>query len=151
MLLRKDALTGLMLVAFAGLGLWLSRDYAIGTALRRGTGYMPRLLCWILLGLGGLILVQGLLASERQEEAQPDAAASWRPVVFVTAGLVTFGLTLERLGLVVSIALLIGIGAVAARGLRVVETVLAAVVLIVLSWAIFILGLGITIPVWPEW
>jgi hypothetical protein len=24
-------------------------------------------------------------------------------------------------------------------------------VLIVLSWAIFILGLGLTIPVWPEW
>jgi len=24
-------------------------------------------------------------------------------------------------------------------------------VLIVLSWGIFILGLGLTIPVWPEW
>ena len=26
-----------------------------------------------------------------------------------------------------------------------------AVGLIVLSWAIFILGLGLAIPVWPEW
>jgi hypothetical protein len=24
-------------------------------------------------------------------------------------------------------------------------------VLIALSWGIFILGLGLTIPVWPEW
>jgi hypothetical protein len=24
-------------------------------------------------------------------------------------------------------------------------------VLIILSWGIFILGLGLTIPVWPEW
>jgi hypothetical protein len=24
-------------------------------------------------------------------------------------------------------------------------------VLIVLSWGIFIFGLGLTIPVWPEW
>jgi putative tricarboxylic transport membrane protein len=24
-------------------------------------------------------------------------------------------------------------------------------VLIALSWAIFIVGLGLTIPVWPEW
>jgi hypothetical protein len=40
---------------------------------------------------------------------------------------------------------------VAARDLRPLETLAAAVVLIVLSWAIFILGLGLTIPVWPEW
>ena len=32
-----------------------------------------------------------------------------------------------------------------------IETIIAAVVLIVLSWAIFIVGLGITVPVWPEW
>ena len=25
-----------------------------------GTGYVPRLLCWILLGLGALVLMQGL-------------------------------------------------------------------------------------------
>jgi hypothetical protein len=35
--------------------------------------------------------------------------------------------------------------------LRVLETLAAAAVLIVLSWAIFILGLGLTIPVWPDW
>jgi hypothetical protein len=65
--------------------------------------------------------------------------------------LVIFGLTIERLGLVLSIFLLIAVGAVAARDLRVLETLAAAAVLIVLSWAIFILGLGLTIPVWPEW
>jgi len=43
------------------------------------------------------------------------------------------------------------VGAVAARGLRLLETVAAALVLIALSWGIFILGLGLTIPVWPEW
>ena len=47
--------------------------------------------------------------------------------------------------------LLIGIGALAARALRPLETLAAALVLIALSWAIFILGLGLTIPVWPEW
>jgi hypothetical protein len=64
---------------------------------------------------------------------------------------VIFGLSIEHLGLVVSILLLIGVGAVAARELRPIETVVAALVLIVLSWGIFILGLGLTIPVWPEW
>ena len=32
----------------------------IGTALRMSTGYVPRLLCWILMGLGVVVLVQGL-------------------------------------------------------------------------------------------
>ena len=118
MLARKDVLAGLLFIAVAVLGLWISRDYPIGTALRMGTGYVPRLLCWLLFGLGVIVLVQGLR---------------------------------ERLGLVISILLLIGVGAVAARGLRPLETLAAALVLVVLSWGIFILGLGLTIPVWPEW
>jgi putative tricarboxylic transport membrane protein len=64
---------------------------------------------------------------------------------------VIFGLAIERLGLVISIFLLTGVGALASRSLRPVETLIAALVLIVLSWAIFIVGLGLTIPVWPEW
>src|SRR5262245_61226884 len=60
-------------------------------------------------------------------------------------------LALETLGLVLSILLLTAVGAVAAPGLKPLETLAAAAVLIVLSWTIFILGLGLTIPVWPEW
>jgi putative tricarboxylic transport membrane protein len=148
---RKDVLSGLLFVAVALAGLWISRDYPIGTALRMGTGYVPRLLCWILLGLGVLILVQGLREAQTERVLSFGDTSAWRPVVFVTSSLVIFGLTIERLGLVLSIFLLIAVGAVAARGLRPLETLLAAVVLIVLSWAIFILGLGLTIPVWPDW
>jgi putative tricarboxylic transport membrane protein len=148
---RKDVLSGLLFVAVALFGLWLSRDYPIGTALRMGTGYVPRLLCWILLGLGIVILVQGLREAQTARVLLLGDRSAWLPVVFVTLSLVIFGLTIERLGLVLSIFLLIAVGAVAARDLRVLETLAAAAVLIVLSWAIFILGLGLTIPVWPEW
>jgi putative tricarboxylic transport membrane protein len=144
-------LSGLLFIIIALLGLWLSRDYPIGTALRMGTGYVPRLLCWILLGLGTVILVQGLREAQTARALSVGDASAWRPVVFVTASLVIFGLSIERLGLVVSILLLIAVGSVAARGLQPLETLVAALVLIALSWAIFIVGLGLTIPVWPEW
>ena len=41
-------------------GLWISGDYPVGTSLRMGTGYVPRLLCWVLLGLGAIVMAQGL-------------------------------------------------------------------------------------------
>jgi putative tricarboxylic transport membrane protein len=151
MLARKDVLSGLMFAGVALFGLWLSQDYPIGTALRMGTGYVPRLLCWILLGLGVIVLVQGLRQAQDARSLSSDDISAWRPVVFVAASLVIFGLSIEHLGLVISILLLIGVGAVAARGLKPVETFVAALVLIALSWGIFILGLGLTIPVWPEW
>jgi hypothetical protein len=148
-LARKNVLAGLMFIAIAALGLWLSRDYPIGTALRMGTGYVPRLLCWFLMGLGAAIVVQGL-----REKAAPLERISWQqlmPIVVVTTSLVAFALAIEQIGLVLSILLLVGIGAIAARDIKIWETLVAAVVLIALSWAIFILGLGLTIPVWPVW
>jgi hypothetical protein len=148
-LARKNVLAGLMFVGIAAFGLWVSRNYPIGTALRMGTGYVPRLLCWILLGLGVVVLLQGLYETERR--LPRGAPSGWRAVVFVTASLVIFGLAIERLGLVISILLLIAVGGLAARDLRPLETLIAALVLIALSWAIFILGLGLVIPVWPEW
>jgi len=146
---RKDVLSGLLFAGVALAGLWLSRDYPIGTALRMGTGYVPRLLCWFLMGLGAAIVVQGL-----REKAAPPERISWQqlmPIVVVTTSLVAFALAIEQIGLVLSILLLVGIGAIAARDIKIWETLVAAVVLIALSWAIFILGLGLTIPVWPVW
>ena len=153
LLARKNVLAGLDVHRRrARSGLWLSRNYPIGTALRMGTGYVPRLLCWILLGLGAVIFLPGLVRERIQRgSAAGRGFTAWRPVIFVTLSLVAFALTLERLGLVIAILLLIGIGALAARDLKPVETLAAALVLILLSWAIFIVGLGLTIPVWPEW
>ena len=151
MLARKNVLASALFMGVAILALWISRDYPIGTAFRMGTGYVPRLLCWILLGLGAVVLLQGLREVRSESGAAAGGITAWRPVVFVTLSLTIFGLAIERLWLVVSIFLLVALGAVAARDLRPVETLAAAVVLIVLSWAIFILGLGLTIPVWPEW
>src|SRR5713101_10022181 len=83
LLARKDVLAGLLFVAVALFGLWLSRDYPIGTALRMGTGYVPRLLCWILLGLGTVILVQGLRDGQAERRLSSGDTSAWRPVVFV--------------------------------------------------------------------
>ena len=148
--LRRDFLAGLMFIAIAAFGLWLSRSYPVGTALRMSTGYMPRLLCWLLLALGIGVLLQSLWQGEPEHADSDEAGARLWPVLIVPASLVAFGLALESLGLVVSVVLLIGIASLAGRGLRLAETIGAAIVLAALCWLIFILGLGLAMPVWPN-
>ena len=156
LLQRKNVLAGLMFIVIAAIGLWASRNYPVGTALRMSTGYVPRLLCWLLMGLGAVVLVQGLLeapAPEPRSEPSPqdDMIAQLRPVVLVTIGLIAFALALEPLGLVLAILVLVVIASFAARDLRFWETLAAAAGLSVLTWAIFILGLGLPIQMWPDW
>lgn len=144
--LGKDVLAGAFFVAIAGSALWISRNYPMGTAFRMGTGYIPRLLCWILLGLGIAILTQAL----RRREPPGAETARRRPLIFVPASLIAFALTIQRFGIVVAALLLIAIGSLAGRELRPAETAIAAGFLIILTLAIFVWGLGLPIPVWPE-
>lgn len=159
-LTRKNVLAGLMFIAIAALGLWLSREYPVGTLRRMSTGFMPQLLCWILMGLGSFVLMQGLLEGDRvpaADEIEKAAAVvdgggreNYWSIGFVAASLVAFALTIERLGLIVAIALLVTIASFAYRGLKWWETLLSAIVLVVLCWAVFVLGLGMAARMLPE-
>jgi putative tricarboxylic transport membrane protein len=145
-LAQKDVLAGLMFMAIAVLGLWLSRNYPIGTALRMGTGYVPRLLCWILLVLGGLVLIQGLRARERDLDGPP---LRLRPLLLIPLALVAFALTIERLGIIAAGTLLILIGGLASSESRPLEVVATAAALVLFTWGIFVWALSLPIPVWP--
>jgi putative tricarboxylic transport membrane protein len=147
-LLRRDILAGLLFMTVAVIGLWVSRDYPIGTALRMSTGYVPRLLLWALLLLGGAILITGLRAAGNNGDAEP--GGGWRAIVLVPAALVAFALGLDRFGLIVACALLIGVASLANRDLGIIDTIAAGLLLTFLTWFIFVWALGLPIRVWPE-
>ena len=145
-----------MFIGIAAFGLWASRNYPIGTALRMSTGYVPRLLCWVLMGLGAVVLLQGLRESDRSSVDGPTfdwsaALGRLRPIALVTMSLITFALALETLGLVLAVLLLVMIARFATRDLGFFESLAAAAGLSLLAWAIFVVGLGLPIPVWPDW
>jgi hypothetical protein len=146
---RKDVLAGLLFIGVSVLGLWASRNYPIGTATRMGTGYVPRLLCWLLLGLGVLVMVQGLRDTSRGGRLN-ESSPIWRSIIFVTASLMVFAFAIQPLGVVIAIALLVLIGAFAGREARPLEVAATAVVLIAITLVIFVWGIGLPIPVWPE-
>jgi hypothetical protein len=139
-------MAGLFFLGVAVAGLFLSWDYPIGTGVRMGTGYVPRLMLWILFGLGVLILAVGVLEKEPGEGEGP---IRWRPLILVPAALVVFALTLESLGFFIAGSLMVIISGMAASDSRIIEVLIATAILVVSVWAIFIVGLGLTFPVWP--
>ena len=145
---RKDVLAGLLFIGVAAFALWASRNYPIGTTTRMGTGYVPRLLAWILLGLGALVFVQGLRSGGGELER---GRSLWRAMIFAPLSLLAFALTIGQYGVVVATVALVGVGALASRESRPLEVAGAALFLVLLTLAIFVWGVGLPIQVWPEW
>jgi hypothetical protein len=136
-----------MFMTIAGVGLAVSWEYPIGTAVRMGTGYVPRLFLWILFALGIAVLFLGLRGSG--EEGTDDPALQWRPILLIPASQAAFALAINDLGFVVAGLLMIVVGGFASRESRWLEVVISAVVLVFFVWAIFVWALGLVIPVWP--
>ncbi len=148
---RPDVYVGLMFMGVAALGLVLAQSYPVGTAVRMGTGYVPRLLCWALLALGGVVLLIGLVKPvPASEEIGSKDLGVLRALFFVTLATIVFAFTIESLGLVIGMLLTILVGAFATRSLTWLETIIAMIVLTAACWGIFSYGLALPFPVWPR-
>jgi len=76
----KDIASGVILILFSVVALWLNQDHALGTARRMGPGYMPMLVFWVLLGLGIFVLVLGFFNG-------PDPLQRWTGIESTTIAL----------------------------------------------------------------
>ena len=132
------ALLGLGVAAYAAL------HYDLGTPRQMGPGFFPVGLGVVLAGLGLNISVS---AWWRSADARPFA---WREMLAVSAGLLFFGLTLDRIGLIIATAVTVLIASSVAPKKGVVWRLVLTVLITLLTWAIFILGLRMTMPVWPR-
>ena len=86
--LSKDLLSGLMFIAFGMVALYYGQKLALGTPVRMGPGYVPRMLSFILLSLGSVIVLATLYrqADKREKERY------WIPVAAVTVVAFVFSL-----------------------------------------------------------
>lgn len=140
-----DFMAGAMFVLAGLTALVVGRGYRTGTLLSMGPGYFPRIIAALLVGLGVLVLVNGL----RTQGAMPDRPLL-RPLVLVLAAVAAFGFGIEALGFVVSTLLLVVLSCAAQPGRGWIETGLLAGGLSLLGWLVFVQGLGLTFPVWPQ-
>jgi hypothetical protein len=144
---QKDFWSGLMFVA-TGLGFaGGATNYSFGTSARPGPGYFPFGLGILLAMLGALVLFKSLTVES--EGGDPVGAIPWKPLGLITLSVIVFGIALPWLGMVIALPLLILISSLAGDEFVLKEVIVNIVILTIGSWAIFIKGLNLVIPLWP--
>jgi hypothetical protein len=145
---ERDLWSGAMFLV-AGLGFaWGALNYSFGSSARPGPGYFPFGLGILLAVLGAFIVFEALTVDT--EDGEKIGAWAWKPLIWISLSVAVFGWLLPRLGMVISLPLLVVVAAMASDEFSLKEALVNAVVLTVGSWAIFVWGLNLTIPMWPS-
>ncbi len=142
---QRGFATGVLLMALGIAMLVLVWSYPVGTATRMAAGYWPRIVAYLLIGVGFLNVIVAYFAHRRTEVSLPPM----RQMLLVPIGILLFGFTVERLGFIIASALLIGVAALASRESRLVETIVLAVGLITFCSVLFVTLLGLSIRLVP--
>ena len=144
---QRDFWSGLMFVVVGLVFAVGATNYSMGTSARPGPGYFPLILSVLMALLGAFVLFKSLTIEV--EGGDPIGDIAWRPLLVIVAAIAVFGAALPRLGLVVTVPILILMTSLAGDEFKWKGVLATAVVLTVGSWAIFVLGLKLIIPMWP--
>ena len=112
-----------------------------------GAGYFPLGLSILVALLGAIVLFKSLTIES--DGGDPVGKFAWRPLIVIIVAIALFGAMLEPLGLAVTVPVLIAVSSLAGDEFHWKGVLANAVVLTIGSWAIFIWGLKLTIPLWP--
>ena len=140
----KDFWAGLIFIAIGGGFVLLAQQYRLGDMHRMGPAMFPTLVGALLAVLGAIIALRSLAF-----EGEPVPRFYLRPIGVSLLGIVLFGVALQWLGLIAAVAVLVLVGAYAARGVRPLENLALAAVMIAFSVAVFVWLLGLPLPLWP--
>ena len=144
---ERDFWAGMMFLVVGIAFAWGATAYNFGSSARPGPGYFPFGLGVLLALLGALELFKALTIES--EGGDPIGHVAWKPLIVILAAVGIFGVALPRLGLVITLPLLVLVSSWASDEFSVKATLINALVLITMSWLIFVKGLSLTIPVWP--
>jgi hypothetical protein len=142
---RQDVATGLLFIAIGMAAYLIGADYPMGSTQRPGTGVLPRILAWCLIGTGSLLCLKGAVG-----DGPRLTAWAWRPVVMVTAAIVAFALLIDRLGLIGTMLVSMTLVALGTPETRWREYAVFAVIMLAIGAGVFIYALGMPIPMLPK-
>jgi hypothetical protein len=140
----KDFWAGLIFVAIGGGFVLLAQEYRLGDVHRMGPALFPSLVGALLAALGAFIALRAFAL-----DGPPVPRFEARPILVSLLAIVLFAIALQWVGLVAAVAVLVLIGANAARDVRLLDVLALAAGMIVFSVAVFVWLLGLPLPLWP--
>ncbi|NJO32777.1 MAG: tripartite tricarboxylate transporter TctB family protein [Rhodospirillales bacterium] len=140
----QDIAAGVFFIALGAIGFALGWDYPFGTTARMGAGFVPKLLCGLLVTAGITIAGVGII-----RRAEPMARWHLRPLLLVLASVLVFGGLIEWGGLVPATIGMVLVAAAASTDTRWLETTIVGIVLAGAAVLIFVKGLGLTMKILP--
>ena len=140
----QDLLCGVFFIAIGLFGMWIGRNYPMGSPVRLGTGVFPYILCWGMVGSGVIIFFKGLFT-----QGQKMGRIAWRPVILVSAAATAFALLIDPAGLVVAMLAMIVLSGFAGHEFYPKEFIIFSAILVLMGVAMFIWGLGMPIKTFP--
>lgn len=144
---QKDFWSGLMFIA-VGIGFaWGATNYSFGSSARPGPGYFPFGLGILQAALGAFLLFESLVVET--EDGEPIGPWAFKPLLIIMFAVGLFGYILPKLGMALSLPILIIITSLAGDEFHWKDALISIVVLTLGSWFIFIYGLKLVIPLWP--
>ncbi len=152
---QKDFFSGLVFMGVGGAFAWGASTYTVGSGARMGPGYFPLLLGVLLAIIGAVIAFKSMVIET--EDGEKIGKWIWRPVGFIVAANLAFGVLLGGLpsiklppmGMVIAIIALTLIAAKAGTDFILKEILILSAILVVGSYVTFILLLKLQIQVWP--
>jgi hypothetical protein len=144
----RDVVGGGVLV-FGGalVALYSTTQLEVGSLSRMGPGLFPAALGALLCIFGAIVTVPALF-----REGAP-FPIELRPLLFVLASILVFGLTIRRLGVAPAVVLMTLVATLAERRMSWPGTLLLAAVLAGIAVLVFNVGLDIPVEAvrWPWW
>lgn len=145
MRLTKDFLSGVMFSVFGLSAAIIASGYGFGTPARMGPGFFPIVVGGLLAAMGVALIVQSL---RHPEADQPVERLHLRPLFFISAAIVSFGILIEQRGLIAALVALIVIARFAGREGSLLELILMVIVLVAVAVGIFVYALNIYLRLW---
>lgn len=139
-----DILAGALMVGLGALGLWAGRDLTFGSAAMMGAGYLPDVICGLLIAIGAFVLIKAISKSY-----EPIGETNIKPLIILVVAIGGFAAMAETLGFVVATIWLLVIGSLADQESRWKEIVISSVILTTFGALVFIYGLGVQMPILP--
>ncbi|MBD8064968.1 tripartite tricarboxylate transporter TctB family protein [Devosia sp. PTR5] len=144
---RNDVASGAIFVAFGAYFVLEATKYEFGTPFRMGPGFMPIVLGGILIVLGLAVAAKGFAHADT-EEAVP---WPWRGLVMVLGTIVFFAATIRGLGFIPVVLISGFVTALSSARNNPLSALAVSVGLCVLCYAIFVVGLGMIVPLFGPW